>query len=50
LELLTTVLLGIEAAHPALVAGNLDMRVAGDSDEGGPTLAVAMDIFGYRAK
>jgi hypothetical protein len=50
LELLTTVLLGMEAAHPALLAGNLDVRVTGDSDEESPTLAVAMDVFGYRAK
>jgi hypothetical protein len=50
LELLTTVLLGIEAAHPALIAGNLDVRVTGNADEETPTLAVAMDVFGYRAR
>ena len=50
LELLTTVLLGIEAAHPALVAGNLDVRATGDSDAENPALAVALDVFGYRAK
>ncbi|HEX3487418.1 MAG TPA: type II secretion system protein GspM [Micropepsaceae bacterium] len=52
LELLTTVLLGIEAARPVLSAGNLDLHVAGDSDSGeeNPSIAVALDVFGYRAK
>ena len=52
LELLTTVLLGIEAAHPILSVGNLELHVAQDSAEGdeNPSLAIALDVFGYRAK
>jgi hypothetical protein len=52
LQLLTTVLLGIEAARPVLSVGNLELHVAGDSEEGdeNPGLAIALDVFGYRAK
>jgi general secretion pathway protein M len=52
LQLLTTVLLGIEAAHPVLSVGNLELHVAGDSEEDdeNPSLAIGLDVFGYRAK
>lgn len=51
LQLLTTVLLGIQVAHPALFVGNLDLRVAGDSDnEASPNLTIALDVSGYRAR
>jgi general secretion pathway protein M len=51
LQLLTTVLLGIEASHPVLSVGNLELHVAGDSEgDDDPSLAIALDVFGYRAK
>ena len=52
LQLLTTVLLGIEAAHPVLAVGNLELHVAADSESEGenPSLAIALDVFGYRVK
>ncbi|HXJ01739.1 MAG TPA: type II secretion system protein GspM [Micropepsaceae bacterium] len=52
LQLLTTVLLGIEAAHPVLSVGNLELHTAGESEGGdeNPNLSIALDVFGYRAK
>jgi Tfp pilus assembly protein PilO len=52
LQLLTSVLLEIEAAHPVLSVGNLDLRVTGDSkgDDENPDLAIALDVSGYRAR
>jgi hypothetical protein len=52
LQLLTTVLLGIEAAHPVLSVGNLELHVAADSEseDENPSLAIALDVFGYRVK
>jgi general secretion pathway protein M len=51
LELLTTVLEGIETTRPVLFVGNLDIHTAPDSkgdDEGG-TLAIAIDVYGLLA-
>lgn len=51
LTLLTTVLQGIALARPVLAVDNLELHVAGDSDDDeNPNLAVALDVFGYRAK
>jgi hypothetical protein len=52
LQLLTTVLLGIEEARPVLSVGNLELRAAGGSqdDDENPTLTIALDVFGYRAR
>ncbi len=52
LQLLTTLLLDIEGAQPALAVGNVELHVAGDSDgqDEDPNLAISLDIFGYRAK
>jgi general secretion pathway protein M len=52
LQLLTTVLLGIEAAHPVLAVGNLELHIAADSEneDEDPSLAIALDVFGYRVK
>jgi Tfp pilus assembly protein PilO len=52
LQLLTTVLGGIATSHPILGVGNLDLHVAGDSEGGNedPSLSIALDVFGYRAK
>jgi hypothetical protein len=52
LQSLTTVLAGIETAHPIFSLGNLELHVADVSGEGdeNPSLAIALDVFGYRAK
>jgi hypothetical protein len=52
LQVLTSVLLGIEAARPIFRLGNLDLHVAGIADESGenPSLDFALDVFGYRVK
>ncbi len=51
LKLLTTVLTGIERARPVLAVDNLEINVAGGTqDDEIPNLAVALDVFGYRAK
>lgn len=47
LELLTSVLLGVEAAKPVLTIGALDVR---SPDEGGEELAIAMDVYGFRSQ
>ena len=52
LQLLTTVLLDVEGAQPALAVGNVELHVASDSEgqDEDPDLAISLDIFGYRAK
>jgi hypothetical protein len=46
LELLTTVLLGVEAAKPVLSVGSLEVNSS--DEETGEDLAIAMDVHGYR--
>lgn len=51
LKSLTTVLKGIEGAHPVLAVGDLELNAAGGTEEDKiPNLAVTLDVFGYRAK
>jgi general secretion pathway protein M len=53
LPLLTQVLRGIDVAKPGLFVDNLDIRAAGaaadDSDDAGPKLNIAFDVYGFRA-
>lgn len=46
LELLTTVLLGVETAKPVLSVGSLEINSS--DEETGEDLAIAMDVYGYR--
>jgi hypothetical protein len=46
LELLTSVLLGVETAKPVLSVGSL--QVNSSDEETGEELAIAMDVYGYR--
>jgi type II secretory pathway component PulM len=50
LPLLTSVLRGIETAHPIIFVDNLEIRGAGatDQDDSGQTLSIAFDLYGYR--
>jgi len=52
LALLTTVLLGIETAHPVLTVSNLELHSGSDSSDGdgAGALAIAMDVYGFRAQ
>jgi general secretion pathway protein M len=52
LQLVTAVLLEIEAAHPVLSVENLELhRATGNgNDDENPHLAVSLDVFGFRAK
>jgi general secretion pathway protein M len=51
LTLLTSVLRNLDEERPVLATGNFELRAgnAEDSDDN-PTLTVALDVFGYRAK
>ena len=46
LQSLTTLLIGIETAHPILSVSNIDLRSSSNGDD--PSLAVAMDVYGFR--
>jgi hypothetical protein len=50
LALLTTVLRGIETAHPVVFVDNLEIRGAGaaDPDDAGQSLSIAFDLYGFR--
>ncbi len=52
LELLTSVLHGIETATPKLFVDNLDIRSAGgsDDDDASPALTISLEVHGFRAK
>jgi general secretion pathway protein M len=48
MTLVTGVLVGIDAARPALAIGGLELHSGGGKD--GQTLTVAMDVYGFRAQ
>jgi hypothetical protein len=49
LDLIATVLEGIEDAHPAIFVDNLDIRGAGNSDDGADgAFAISLDVHGFR--
>ena len=48
LDLLTSVLLGVEASNPVLLVGGLELRSS--DDESSQDLTVAMDVFGFRSQ
>ena len=50
ISLLTTVVSGLETANPVLSIGNFEVHRAGKSDDDDETLAVAMDVYGFRAQ
>jgi hypothetical protein len=51
LKLVTSVLRGLETAHPVLYAGNFDLHAGSDSGDpdGSDGLAVTLDVYGFRA-
>jgi hypothetical protein len=48
LELLTSVLLGVETASPVLSVGGLELHSS--DDEYGQDLTIAMDVYGFRSQ
>jgi general secretion pathway protein M len=46
LELLTSVLLGVETASPVLAVGGLELQSS--NEETGQDLTIAMDVYGFR--
>ncbi len=50
LALLTTVLQGIQLAHPAILVDNADIEGADSADQGGgqKQLAIALDLYGFK--
>jgi general secretion pathway protein M len=49
LDLLTSVLLGIEASNPVLSVGGLELRSSED-DDSSQNLTIAMDVYGFRSQ
>jgi hypothetical protein len=49
LTLLTSVLRGIETSHPAMFVDNVEIRGGADSGDDARTLAIAFDVYGFRA-
>jgi general secretion pathway protein M len=48
LELLTSVLLGVETANPVLSIGALELHSS--DEEAGQDLTIAMDVYGFRSQ
>jgi general secretion pathway protein M len=48
LEVLTAVLLGVEASSPVLSVGSLELHSS--DEETGEDLAIAMDVYGFRSQ
>jgi len=48
LELLTSVLLGVETANPVLSVGGLELHSS--DEETGQDLTIAMDVYGFRSQ
>jgi general secretion pathway protein M len=48
LELLTSVLLGVETANPVLSVGSLELDSS--DEESGQDLTIAMDVYGFRSQ
>ncbi len=50
LALLTTVLQGMQLAHPVILVDNVDIQGADSADQGGSQkqLAIALDVYGFK--
>lgn len=49
LSLLTSVLRGIETSHPAMFIDNVEIRSSANAGEDSGALAIAFDVYGFRA-